>query len=205
MFKKYTSCISRTHNFVELPSCNNVKQCISHILRNPHFKLPSCNVPSFCPLRRHLRNTHVFLPSCALNIRSSSSTAASPEVHRSKVFRATEGFTESSRSSFVHFIHRAVDYSREYNSTYLYMLCNNTQFPNRPPYLLLPQHTAAHAQSCTLDMRRYLFVPSRLYSRSYFAVTYRNPAAIFYFLTNRHLPYRVDKERCSLHRVVAGP
>ena len=80
-----TSYTSRTHNCFELHSCTNVKQNISLTYSEITFcKLPSSSVQISRPLRRHLRNTHVFLPSCALNIRSLSSTAASPEVHRNR-------------------------------------------------------------------------------------------------------------------------
>ena len=63
----------------------------------------------------------------------------------------------------------------------LWTTADNTQCPNHPPYLLLPQHTAVHTRHTImqLDTRRCLFVPPRCWSRSYFAVTVRKPAAIF--------------------------
>ena len=125
-----------------LPSCNNVKTNVSLTYSEITFcKLPSCNVPRSCPLRRHLQNTHVFLPSCALNIRSSSSTAASPEVHRNKAFRATEGFTQSSLSSTVHYIRRAVDHCRQQSSTFLHIALR--QHPISKSSSLCPS-TSAH-------------------------------------------------------------
>ena len=59
---------------------------------------------------------------------------------------------------FVHFLRRAVGYCRQQSCTFLYKPCNNTQFPNHPPYVLLPQHNAVHTQYCPLDTRRYLSV-----------------------------------------------
>ena len=116
-----------------------------------------------------------------VNIRFLSFPAASPEVHRKKrVFRASEGCPQSSLSSVAHNIRRAVDYyCRQQTSTFLDKPCDNTQYPNRPPYLLLSQHTAVHT-IMLLGTRSYLFVPPRSWSSSgsYFAVKIRKPAAI---------------------------
>ena len=55
-------------------------KCISHILRNHRLQAAfeqRSKILSFAT-----SSSNVFLPSCALNIRSLSSTAASPDAHR---------------------------------------------------------------------------------------------------------------------------
>ena len=131
---------------------------------------------------------HVFLPSCTLNTRYSPSTAASPEIHRNKSLQSYRGVHAIYLSFVVHYIHRAVGYCRRRSTTFLY---NKYCFATTPHFikiilpisLYIPQHTAVHTQSCTLDTRRCLpvFVQPRCWWRSYFAVTYRKPAAIFIF------------------------
>ena len=182
-------CLKKTNltsyfkiNFCKLPSYNGKKVSLTYSEITFFCKLPSCNVPRSCPLRRHLRNTHVFLPSCALNLRSSSSTAASPEVHRSKSISSYRG-VHAILSVVLCTLHtsRGGLYCRQQISTFLY---SSATTPNSQ--IILPisfyrstlLYTHNHARLTREDISPSLFVPPRCWSRSYFAVTYRKPAAI---------------------------